>query len=65
MHHHSAPKPTRIGFIRHGETDWKVEKRIRDHTDIPLNATGHAQALAMAFTAAHQCFDAIYSSDLH
>jgi len=59
------PSPaTRICFVRHGETDWNVEKRIQGHTDIPLNATGRAQALAMAFNAAHVSFRALYSSDL-
>ena len=64
MHHISKPVRTRICIIRHGETDWNVEKRIQGHTDIPLNATGRAQALAMAFNAAHHRFSAIYSSDL-
>jgi probable phosphoglycerate mutase len=41
-----------------------VEKRIQGHTDIPLNSTGHAQALAMAFNAGHHHFNALYSSDL-
>lgn len=63
-HHPSEPVVTRICFVRHGETDWNVEKRIQGHTDIPLNETGRAQALAMAFNAAHQRFNAIYSSDL-
>lgn len=55
---------TRFCIVRHGETDWNVEKRIQGHTDVPLNATGRAQALAMSFNAAHHRFSAIYSSDL-
>lgn len=64
MHTFPRPTSTRICIIRHGETDWNVEKRIQGHTDVPLNETGRAQALAMAFNAAHQRFAAIYSSDL-
>lgn len=55
---------TRFCIVRHGETDWNREKRIQGHTDVPLNATGRAQALAMSFNAAHHRFSAIYSSDL-
>jgi probable phosphoglycerate mutase len=55
---------TRICFVRHGETDWNRERRIQGHTDIPLNATGRAQALAMAYNAGHHRFSVIYSSDL-
>jgi probable phosphoglycerate mutase len=64
MHHVPVPVATRICIIRHGETDWNVDRRIQGHTDVPLNETGRAQALAMAFNAAHQRFHAIYSSDL-
>lgn len=64
MPHLASAPATRICFVRHGETDWNVEKRIQGHTDILLNATGRAQALAMAYLAAHVSFDALYSSDL-
>jgi len=55
---------THICIIRHGETDWNQEGRIQGQIDIPLNEAGRAQALAMAFNAAHHRFTAIYSSDL-
>jgi len=55
---------TRFCIVRHGETNWNVEKRIQGQTDIPLNHTGKAQALAMASNAGHHRFSAIYSSDL-
>lgn len=55
---------TRICFVRHGETDWNIEKRIQGHLDVPLNQKGRAQALAMGFNAGHHRFSALYSSDL-
>jgi probable phosphoglycerate mutase len=55
---------TRICFIRHGETDWNVEKRIQGQIDIALNESGRKQAQAMAENATQHKFSAIYSSDL-
>ncbi len=55
---------TRLCFIRHGETDWNVERRIQGQMDIPLSGTGRRQAQAMACNAGQHEFFAIYSSDL-
>lgn len=54
----------RICFIRHGETDWNVGKRIQGQIDTPLNARGLQQAHALAEYCRPQHFSAIYCSDL-
>lgn len=57
---------TRFCFIRHGETDWNVALRMQGHVDIPLNATGLAQAEALGrrFASSTIMADALYCSDL-
>jgi len=55
---------TRICFIRHGVTDWNIEKRIQGQTDVPLNAIGIQQAKALSNRIKYEKWDLIYSSDL-
>lgn len=57
---------TRFCLVRHGETDWNVERRLQGHTDIELNAQGLAQAeqMAQALKNMDLQFDVLYTSDL-
>ena len=55
---------TEILFVRHGETDWNVERRVQGHSDRPLNATGASQAQTLAAELRDEPLDAVYASDL-
>src|SRR5258706_8667142 len=55
---------TRLCLVRHGETAWNAEGRVQGQLDIPLDATGLAQARAVASVLKNESFAAIYSSDL-
>ena len=57
---------TELILIRHGETDWNRELRVQGQVDVPLNATGHAQALRLAqrLTAERVAVDHLVCSDL-
>jgi probable phosphoglycerate mutase len=51
-------------LLRHGETDWNVEERAQGHADVPLNAVGHAQAVAVSGAIAAFAPVRLWSSDL-
>jgi len=55
---------TILTLVRHGETEWNATGRIQGHLDIPLSATGFAQAAAIGRRLGGEAFDSILSSDL-
>jgi 2,3-bisphosphoglycerate-dependent phosphoglycerate mutase len=55
---------TELLFIRHGETDWNLQQRFQGQIDVPLNATGLAQAARLGQRLAAERCDALFSSDL-
>lgn len=55
---------TKVFLVRHGETDWNVQRRYQGNTDTLLNANGISQAKRLAPVLAEYSFDKVYSSDL-
>jgi len=54
----------RITTIRHGETDWNLERRPQGSCDIELNATGLLQAERLSVRLANEPCDIMFTSDL-
>lgn len=50
--------------VRHGETQFNVEKRYAGQTDVPLNERGIEQAKELAMKLAEEPFDIIVTSSL-
>ena len=50
--------------VRHGETQFNVEKRYAGQTDVPLNERGIEQAKELAEKLAKESFDVIVTSPL-
>lgn len=53
-----------IYLVRHGQTQWNLEKRLQGATDNVLNETGRSQAAELAQRLAGVSFSHIYSSGL-
>ena len=51
-------------FLRHGQTQWNVERRLQGKTDIPLNEVGIEGAKRAGKVLSKYRFDAIYCSPL-
>ena len=55
-----------VYFMRHGQTDWNIRRKLQGQRDIPLNETGIAQAREAGerFAAAGLRFDTVMASPL-
>lgn len=53
-----------LTMIRHGETDWNIQRRFQGSSNNSLNQKGEDQANCLAGRLADESFDAIYVSDL-
>ena len=51
-------------LVRHGETEWNVQRRFQGQTDVPLSDLGRWQAELVAGRLMDQKVDALYASDL-
>jgi broad specificity phosphatase PhoE len=51
-------------LVRHGETEWNVQRRYQGQFNVPLSSVGRQQAERIAQRLASQKIDAIYASDL-
>ncbi len=62
----SHSRQTLVYLVRHGLTDWNVQKRFQGHLEVPLSEEGIEQAQAVGVWLANQPvrFAAVYSSDL-
>lgn len=52
----------KLYLIRHGQTDWNIERRIQGQQDIPLNETGRFQADCLTKAMKDKKLTAIYTS---
>ncbi|WP_313813941.1 histidine phosphatase family protein [Glutamicibacter sp.] len=54
----------KLGFVRHGQTQWNLEGRLQGSSNIPLNDTGRAQARDAVAVLGAGAWDVVVSSPL-
>lgn len=54
----------RVYIVRHGETDWNVDRKLQGRTDIPLNHSGREQAKEVVGAIDDIGFDYCFASPL-
>jgi uncharacterized phosphatase len=57
-------KMTQICLVRHGQTDWNVQRKLQGKTNIPLNETGRKQARECRDHLKVSAWDVLISSPL-
>ena len=57
-------REAKLFVVRHGETEWNVQRRIQGYSDSPLTVIGVAQAKALGLRLAQEKIDEIHASDL-
>ncbi|QPG76033.1 hypothetical protein FOA43_003419 [Brettanomyces nanus] len=60
----SSDEVIRIFIVRHGQTQWNIERKLQGHKNIPLNETGKKQAALLGRELEDYQFDFVISSDL-
>lgn len=54
----------KLYLLRHGQTDWNVQRRLQGHSDICLNERGRSQAQALQSFFRQNPVEKVFSSDL-
>jgi probable phosphoglycerate mutase len=58
------PKEVELIWVRHGQTQWNVDRRVQGQLNPPLNTEGLRQAQSVAHRLVNEApFDALVSSD--
>ncbi len=54
----------KLFLVRHGQTDWNINRRFQGQSDVPLNEAGRQQATALANRLSREHIDVLFASDL-